>query len=181
MIAPLQAPALTLPPRAWGARECFQLEQGFLVRVAGRRQTRWPLARLKRVTLGVRRSPYTKPLRFMRLSFGRQVHTIVCGPQVQHYAAFVYALARAAPHARLEAEGGRLASVLVISSCLLAAGAVAMALAAVMAGLAPLGLDLASRLGFLLILVFAVTPWIGRTAPRQIDPDALPAGLVAGA
>ncbi len=157
------------------------MDSGFLIRSVGRRQSRWPLARLQKVTLGVRRSPYTGPLRFMRLHFGRQVHTIVCGPQVQNYAAFVCALAHAAPQARLEAEGGRLAGVLVMSSCLLAAGAAAMALAAVMAGLEPLALDLAARLGFLLILVFAVTPWIGQAAPRVIDPDALPSSLVDGA
>jgi hypothetical protein len=87
-------------------------------------------------------------------------------------------LARAAPHVRFETDGGRLAGLLVIAASLLGAGAGAMALAATMAGLAPLGLDLAARLGFLLILVFAVTPWIGQAAPRVLDPGDLPHALL---
>jgi hypothetical protein len=49
-----------------------------------------------------------------------------------------------------------------------------------MAGMAPLGLDLAARLCFLLILVFAVTPWIGRATPATLDPQDLPQALLSG-
>ncbi len=145
-MSPQDPVVLTIPPRRWGPREQFALEGDVLVRLTGRRQTRWPLARLRRFTLGVRRSPYAKPLRFVRLRFAGQNQTIVCGPEATDYAIFVCALARAAAHAapdvRFQAEGGRLAGLLVMSAALLGAGAVAMALAAVMAGLAPLGLDL---------------------------------------
>jgi hypothetical protein len=183
-MSPQDPVVLTIPPRRWGPREQFALEGDVLVRLTGRRQTRWPLARLRRFTLGVRRSPYAKPLRFVRLRFAGQNQTIVCGPEATDYAIFVCALARAAAHAapdvRFQAEGGRLAGLLVMSAALLGAGAVAMALAAVMAGLAPLGLDLAARLSFLLILVFAVTPWISRAAPAALDPQALPRALLNG-
>ncbi len=173
---------LSMPPRPWAPLETFSLMDGAVARSRGRAHKQWPLARLRRFTLGVRRSPYAAPIRFVRLNFGREVLTIACGPQAEGYAAFVRALAgaaaRSAPHVRFEAEGGRLAGLLVMCAALLGAGAAAMASAAVMAGLAPLGLDLAARLGFLLILVFAITPWIGRAAPRALDPNALPKALL---
>ena len=175
---------LVIPPRPMGPREQYIVEDGVLVRVTGRKRSNWPLAGLRRFTLGVRRSPYTKPLRFVRLRFGGREQIIVCGPEAAGYAAFVSALAqaavRAAPQVRIEAERGRLAGVLVMSAALLAAGAAALAVAAVMAGLAPLGLDLAARLSFLLIMVFAVTPWISRTAPTALDPNDLPRRLLNG-
>ncbi len=169
---------LSMPPRPWRRPESFRLEENTLVRIVGRRQMRWPLSHLREITLGVRRSPYTPPIRFARLRLGGHVQVIACGPKVQGYGAFVTALARAAPHAPIRTEGGRLAGLLIMSAALLGAGAGALALAAVMAGLAPLGLDLAARLSFLLILVFAVTPWIGRTAPLALDADALPEHLL---
>jgi hypothetical protein len=173
---------LSIQPRPWAARETFSLENEVLARASGRGQKQWALAHLQRFTIGVRKSPYAAPIRFVRLRFKRQVVTIACGPKSEDYAAFVCALARAAaraaPHVRFEAEGGRLAGLLVMTSALLGAGAAAMAVAAVMAGLAPLGLDLAARLSFLLMLVFAITPWIGRAAPRSLDPNALPQALL---
>jgi hypothetical protein len=175
---------LSLAPGPWGPRVRFSLEGDTLVRLNGRRLTRWSLSGLRRFTLGVRRNPYAKPLRFVRLDFGRRDLTIVCGPRASDYGDFVSALARAAaeaaPEARFQAEGGRLAAMLVMIAALLGAGAAAMALAAVMAGLAPLGLDLAARLGFLLILVFAVTPWISRATSAALDPNALPEALLSG-
>ena len=175
---------LTLPARRWAPRRQFSLEGDALVRLGGRRQRRWALSSLRRFTLGVRRGPYAGPLRFVRLRMGRQDLTIVCGPDAEGYPAFVRALAQAAalqvPGIRVQAEGGRLAGVLVMTTALLGAGAAAMALAAAMAGLAPLGLDLAARLSFLLILVFAVTPWIGRAAPALLNPHALPDRLLIG-
>lgn len=175
---------LTIPPRLWRSSDRFTLEGETLVRLTGRRQTRWALRDLRRFTLGVRRSPYAKPLRFVRLRFARRELTMVCGQDAKGYAAFVSALAaaaaRSAPQAAFQAEGGRLAALLVMTAALLGAGAAAMALAAVMAGLAPLGLDLAARLGFLLILVFAITPWIGRATPPNLDPNALPEALLGG-
>jgi hypothetical protein len=172
-----------MPTRPFTPHETFSLHDGVLTRIAGRGRKQWPLARLRRFTLGVRRSPYAQPVRFVRLRFGREVQTIACGPKVEGYAAFVSALAhaaaRSAPKARFEAEGGRLAGLLILISALLGAGASAMAIAAIMAGLAPLGLDLAARLSFLVILVFALTPWIGRAAPRALDPNALPPALLS--
>jgi len=73
---------------------------------------------------------------------------------------------------------GRLAGAMASVVALLGAGAAAMAAAAVMSGFAPLGLDLACRLIFLLILAFAITPWIGRGGARRLDPRALPTELL---
>lgn len=171
---------LRTPPRPFAPEQSWRLEADALVRRSGRRETRWPLASLERLTLAARKTPYGKPLRFARLRLGRHVETIACG-EASDYAAFVRALALAAaeqaPGARFEAEGGRVAATLAVTAALLGAGAAAMALSALMAGLAPMALDLLARLSFLLILIFAVTPWIGRAKPAMLDPRALPAFL----
>jgi hypothetical protein len=176
---------LRMPSRPFAPEQSYSLEADSLVRRIGRTEARWPLASLRRMTLVLRRSPYGQTLRFARLRLGGHVETIVCGPDAGSYAAFVQALAAAAakqaPDARFEAEGGRLAAILVMTAALLGAGAAAMALSALMAGLAPMALDLLARLGFLLILIFAITPWLGRAAPAPLDPLALPPKLLTGA
>jgi hypothetical protein len=171
------AVVLHMPARPLRPQIAYGLEDGALVRRAGRRETRWPLSRLKRFTLGSRRG-----VRFVRLVFIGHMETIACGARAEGYAAFVRALAaaaaRQAPGARFERQGGKAAAALILAAALMGAGALAMALAALMAGLAPLGLDLAARLAFLVILIFALTPWIGRAAPPRLDPFALPEDLV---
>jgi hypothetical protein len=181
------AAVLELPPRLLRPSERFSVAGDILTHNQGWRTRSLPLARLRTFTLGVRRSPYARPVRFARLRFarfpfGQDVETIVCPAGVEAYAAFIRALAEAAcdraPHARFEAEGGRLAGAMASVVALLGAGAAAMAAAAVMSGFAPLGLDLACRLIFLLILAFAITPWIGRGGARRLDPRALPTELL---
>ena len=174
---------LVMPKRPLAPQESFSIEDGVLVRRIGRRERRWPLNRLKSLTLGVRRSLYAPPVRFVRLTFvGRGLEVIAATPQTSDYGAFVRVLALAAaeqaPNARFHADGGRLAAVLVGAACLLGAGAAALAVSAVMAGLAPLAIELGARLVFLLIMIFALTPWIGRFAPQRLDPKILPAVLL---
>ena len=183
---PAPPPDLVMPPRRLRPQERYGLEAGVLVHRTGRREQRWPLVALRKVVVGVRRSPYAPPLRFIRLMFGRpglggRILTIACGPG-PGYAAFVRALAQAAaahaPQARFETQGGRLTGALTGLALLLGAGALAMGAAAIMAGLEPLGLDLCARLVFLLILIVALWPWIARSGPRPLDPLALPGALI---
>ena len=173
----LHMPVLHMPGRPLRPQTAYRLEDGVLVRRAGRRETRWPLARLKRFILGSDRG-----VRFARLVFAGHVETIACGPGAEGYAAFVQALAaaaaRQAPKARFQRRAGKAAAALTLAAVLMGAGALALALAALMAGLAPLGLDLAARLAFLVILIFALTPWISRAAPPRLDPHALPEDLL---
>jgi len=140
------------------------------------------LAELRRFTLGTRRSRHAGDRGFVRLRFARSTTTIACGLNTPDYGRFVSALAaagaQAAPDARFHAQGGWLAGVVTMAAALLSAGAAALTLSSMMAGFEPLGLDLASRLVFLLILVFALTPWIGRRGRRSLDPNALPPTLL---
>lgn len=175
-------PILVVHARRFGPHDVYGLQDGVLVRATGRRNAQWPLDGLRRFTLGLRRTPYAKPVCVLRLDFKGHVETLVGDPHDEDYAVFVRALAaeagRRAPHARFQAEGGRIGAALTLTAALLAAGAGALALIAAMAGMAPLGLDLAARLAFLLILIFALTPWIERLGPRPLDPDALPDSLL---
>ncbi|HUO23334.1 MAG TPA: hypothetical protein VMU59_12525 [Caulobacteraceae bacterium] len=178
---------LAMPRQPLRASERYALDADVLTHRVGRRERRWPLATLRRVTVGVRRSPYAPPLPFVRLTFARPgiggaVLTIARRSGVQGYGRFVRALAEAAavhaPQARFESLGGRATSGLIGLAILLSAGVLAMGVAAAMAGLAPLGLDLAARLVFLLILIMALLPWIARSGARRLDPRALPQDLV---
>ncbi|ATQ44083.1 hypothetical protein [Caulobacter mirabilis] len=60
---------------------------------------------------------------------------------------------------------------------LLGVGVAALMLFSLTAGAAGLGAALAARLLFVLILVFAATPWLAPPEPR-LDPSALPSGLL---
>jgi hypothetical protein len=176
-----EGPRLRTRPHGFGAERVYSLEQQAVVRRIGRAEARWPLVGLRRMTFGLRKSPYAAPVRFIKLSFGRHVETIVGHGAAADFADFARALAAASalcnPAAHFEIERGRLGDALLLAAILLAAGAAALTASAAMAGFAPLGLDMAARMAFLLILVFAVTPWIGRLARRRLDPYALPPSL----
>lgn len=60
---------------------------------------------------------------------------------------------------------------------LLGLGAVALLFVSLTSGTAGLGVTLASRLLFVLILIFAVTPWFG-AQPARLDPRDLPRNLL---
>lgn len=60
---------------------------------------------------------------------------------------------------------------------LLGTGVAALLLFSLTAGAFGLGLSLAARLSFPLILIFAVTPWLAPSAP-PLDPRDLPRALV---
>jgi len=97
------------------------------------------------------------------------------------FAAFVRALGRqaadSAPDARFGATGVAMQDAFLWTGGLLGGGALALVLFAISAGAADMGIAMAARLVFLLILMFAVTPWLRPASPR-LDPRDLPSGLL---
>ena len=73
--------------------------------------------------------------------------------------------------ARLEAR-----TALTYVMGLLALGAAATLLFSLSAGMAAVGVDLASRMAFVLILMVAALPWLAR--PADFDPRNPPADLL---
>ncbi|MDP1738086.1 MAG: hypothetical protein Q8L23_11680 [Caulobacter sp.] len=83
-----------------------------------------------------------------------------------------------APRARFATAGLELGEAFVWTIGLLGIGAAVLLVASLSAGAASLGIALAARLVFVLILMLAVLPWLkGRAAaldPRAIPPTLLP-------
>lgn len=86
-------------------------------------------------------------------------------------------LADVAPTARVTTVGVSARGAVTWTIALLAAGVAALLLFSLTAGTAGLGVSLASRMLFVLVLIFAVTPWLSPAAP-PLDPRALPRSLV---
>lgn len=97
------------------------------------------------------------------------------------FSALVRALAaRAAdlaPAARFSTAGTDLYGAVTWTVGLLAIGVGVLLVFSLTAGAAGLGVSLAARMLFVLILIFAVTPWLKPPAPK-LDPRDLPRGLV---
>lgn len=85
--------------------------------------------------------------------------------------------AEAAPSARFTTTAFAQREILTLVAGFLAIGVAALLLTALGAGMAGLGVALAARLSFGLILIFAVTPWLGRDS-GAFDPRAIPPGLL---
>ncbi|MDP2259044.1 MAG: hypothetical protein Q8J89_04945 [Caulobacter sp.] len=95
------------------------------------------------------------------------------GPFVRTLAA---RLAEVAPGARVAAAGqGGLGGV-TWTIGLLGAGVAALLVFSLMSDTAGLGVSLAARLLFALIMIFAVTPWL-KPPPPALDPRDLPRSL----
>ncbi|MBC7667627.1 MAG: hypothetical protein H7236_03995 [Gemmatimonadaceae bacterium] len=169
----------------------WTLEGAELVERRGPREQRFPLStltifRLARPREGGRR-------RVLTLVFGRRktvlaAHSYV-GPgrfedRLASFALLVRAVAGVAtdlaPRARFE-----MASVLAPREGLtwvmglLAVGTVAMLLMAFSPGMTGLALEIAARMAFVLILLAAALPWLGRG--EGLDPQALPEDLLPSA
>lgn len=82
-----------------------------------------------------------------------------------------------APRARFATAGLELGEAFVWTMGLLGVGAAVLLVASIGAGAAALGVALAARLVFVLILMLAVLPWLkGRAA--ALDPRAIPPALL---
>lgn len=162
------------------------MDGGDLVETTGRRITRRPLSTLREVRFGTAAGGRRAAL--LRFARGRTllVSHGWAGPgrfedRTAGYAAFLRALATAsaevAPTARFTTGslGPREAVIWMVA--VLGVGVGALMLFSLTAGAAGLGAALAARMLFVLILVFAVTPWLSPPAPK-LDPRALPTGLL---
>lgn len=98
--------------------------------------------------------------------------------QTPAFTAFVTALsaraATAAPKARFRRGGFHLHESFLWAGVLLAVGVLALLVFALTTGSAALGLALAARLAFVLILMLAVLPWLKRDG-GVFDPLNIPA------
>jgi hypothetical protein len=173
------------PPVIWS------LEDGALVRRGAGAQKTWPLATLTRLTLTRQANRYGPDIRLAQLRFGRAAVAFSSQTwvgvghsedQTRAFAVFVRDLAAQAaplaPAARFQI-GGR-ASIpggLYWIAALLGAGVVALAAVALTAGEVALGLELGARLLFVLILLFAVAPWLPGAAANAFNPHDIPEGL----
>ncbi len=95
------------------------------------------------------------------------------GPLVRAVAA---CLAEVAPGARVAAAGQGVLDGMTWTVGLLGAGVAALLVFSLLSDTAGLGVSLAARLLFALILIFAVTPWLN-PPPPALDPRDLPRSL----
>jgi hypothetical protein len=169
----------------------WTLEGAELVERRGPREQRFPLSgltafRLARPREGGRR-------RVLTLSFGRRKTILTAqsylGPgrfddRLASFSLFARAVAAVAadlaPRTRFEIAGVMAAREgLTWVMGLLGFGTVAMLLFALSPGMMAISIALAARMAFLLILLAAVLPWLGRG--QGLDPHALPEDLLPGA
>jgi len=97
------------------------------------------------------------------------------------FSAFVRALAaRAAdlsPALRVSTTSVVAQDAVIWTTALIGGGAAALLIFSMTAGAAAMGIAMAARMAFVLILIYAVTPWLRPAAP-PLDPRDLPAGLL---
>ena len=156
-----------LPPTEW------TLAEGELVERRGARIRRFPLADLRRLTIadGLARADFARGR--MRIP----ARSFASGMRVERHDDTFLALtdalaaqgAGAAPQVRLGQARPQAAEMVVWTIVLCGAGAVAVIGAAGLIGAWALGLALAARLVFVLILAAAALPWIERG--RRITPN----------
>ena len=170
------------PPTVWA------LTDGTLVETRGQRVRGFPLSALTRFRLAA--APRGGHRRVLQLSFGRAKVIIIAqsyvGPghtedRLAGFSAFVRTLARqaadAAPRARFTLARIEARPALTGVIGLLALGTAAVLASSLGAGMAAVGIDMAARMGFVLILLLAALPWLSRGDgfdPRDPPRDLLP-------
>lgn len=165
----------------------WTLEAGVLTETRGKVERRFPLSRLTRYSLAVDKTGGRR--RSLLLTFGRRRLSIASqsylGPgQFEDRLTSFSTLARAiaavgadlAPRARFGLARFEARAALTWVMALTAFGAAAMLLFSLTAGMASVGVDMAARMSFVLILMFAVLPWLNRGTP--FDPHDPPSDLL---
>lgn len=165
----------------------WTLDAGTLVETRGRAERRFPLAALTRYSLAADRGGGRR--RALLLTFGRRRISIASqsylGPgrfedRLESFSTLARAVAAVgadlAPRARFGLAGFEARPALAGVMGLLALGAAAMLLFSLTAGMAAVGVDMAARMAFVLILTIAVLPWLKRGAP--FDPHDPPRDLL---
>lgn len=175
-----------------GGETVWRVEAESLVRARRGGETRWPLSSLTRMTLLHQDSRWGPPMRMARLRFGRRSVAFGSrgwiGPgraqdRTADFSAFVRHLAAAGAASSSAASfrlggGAPPAQVIVYGLVgLLGVGVAALLAVCLSTGLVGVGLEMAPRLLFLLILLLAALPWLPQPAPRAFDPRAVPETL----
>lgn len=92
--------------------------------------------------------------------------------------AFLAQAAELAPAARYDTGRALIPGLFLGAVGILAVGVLLVLLATVTAGAYALGVELAARLTFALLLMLALWPWIGGLGLRRFDPGAIPHDLL---
>lgn len=164
----------------------WTLEAGTLVETRGKVARRFPMSSLTRYRLAADRKSGRRSL---LVTFGRRRLVIVSQSylapgRVEDRLASFSTLARAlaavgadiSPRARFGVAQLRARQALTWTMGLLALGAAAMLVSSLTAGMAAVGVEMAARMAFVLILLAAALPWLDRGV--AFDPHAPPAHLL---
>jgi len=165
----------------------WTLEAGVLVETRGQAERRFPLSRLTRYSLASDKAGGRR--RSLLLTFGRRRLSIASqsylGPgrfedRLSSFSTLARAIAAVgadlAPRARFGQARFEARAALVFAIGLTASGAAAMLLFSLSAGMASVGVDMAARMSFVVILMLAALPWLNQGAP--FDPHDPPSNLL---
>jgi hypothetical protein len=173
----------------------WSLTEGALVESqAGRGERVWPFSALRQIRIAPGANRYVPGEVVMRMVFYRR-RAIDIGShsfrgvaryedRSRVFAAWVRSVcaeaARTAPGARFEAGAAWTGGVFLGAAVLLGIGVAALLAVSLSTGANLLGLDLAARLSFGLLLMIAIQPWLSAAGSRRFDPLAIPADVLAG-
>lgn len=166
----------------------WRLEGDVLVE-EGPKARRLPLSTLRAANLSQEARGLGR--RILRLTFARAVVRIPShsfdkplslADQSAAFAEFarqlLAAAAQAAPAARFETGESKVGRLYIGAAAIIAAGLALTLLASLVADAPALGVEMAARLSFVLLLMFAAWPWIGSLGVRPFDPRAVPQDLL---
>lgn len=167
------------PPTTW------RIEDGVLIE-NGRKARRWPLDTLRSARIERSDPRRGTGARTLRLAFRNRLVSVgshsFTGPlaiadQTPQFAAFARAVCAQgithAPQAQFTSGGGMIGGVFASAAAILGVGLILVVMATLTAGAVTLGLEIAARLAFVLILMLAVWPWLSTLNRRAFNPLAV--------
>lgn len=176
----------------------FRLSGGDLVQsLPGKPDKAWPLHHLRAVRIAPGVNRYVPDEIVLRLVFRKGAIRLGAVSMGSHsfqglanyadqrasFIPFAREVCREAanvtPPVRFEHGAARAAGVFTGAMMILGAGVILLLIAALGAGAAGLGVDLAARLAFVLMVMLAVQPWLTGAGPRRFDPRSIPPDVLS--